>query len=205
MLMDDWNAGKPCSEDGIEFCSRCKPHEFGQVVYVTGGGSAFHKIATCKLLTGGLRSVERRSGTAGEVKGVATQEALGEGRFPCQSCFPSPTTSHSATAHRSPASSRPRSPSPRAAGTRRVRPQWIMERWMNKWGHFNQSQQAKFLKHPKIDEIAAHERNAIGRAISKDHKLDHIAEQLAWGRDSAAVLRASALNRCCFGPFLAQR
>jgi len=89
MRLEDWNNGEPCEDDQMSFCERCKPHPYPETVYVTGGGSAFHKDRRCDAMESGQRHVVARGGSPSEITAVGIQVALGrEGREPCQRCFP---------------------------------------------------------------------------------------------------------------------
>lgn len=84
-----WFEGKPCEEDNLPYCDRCKPHAYPKVVVVTHGwGYAFHRSVACEWLHRGQGSVERRGGEPAPVEAVAIQVALGMGKVPCQACFP---------------------------------------------------------------------------------------------------------------------
>ena len=85
-----WFEGKPCEEDYLAYCDRCKPHGYPKVVVVTlGWGYAFHRSAACEWLHRGQDSVERHGGEPAPVETVAIQVALGMGKVPCQACFAS--------------------------------------------------------------------------------------------------------------------
>jgi hypothetical protein len=88
MNEEDWDRGELCPADGLPFCERCKPHSYPNIVYITSGGSAFHKVRECRWLIKGQQSVERRGGISGEVKAVNVQYAIGSGYLPCQHCLP---------------------------------------------------------------------------------------------------------------------
>lgn len=84
-----WFEGKPCDDDGLVSCARCKPHDYPLVVVVTAGdGAAFHKSADCEWLLKGQSAVAAGGGQPAPVGQVNVQVALGAGRFPCLACFP---------------------------------------------------------------------------------------------------------------------
>jgi len=84
-----WFAGRACDQDNIEWCARCKPTGFPTTVYMTKGwSSAFHRSATCQMLSAGQRFVAAVGGNPASVEPTHIQVALGSGRFPCRSCFP---------------------------------------------------------------------------------------------------------------------
>jgi hypothetical protein len=82
-----WFAGERCKPDGLEWCSRCKPHNYPTTVYMTTGGSAFHKSRSCVALMEGQQKVADRGWQPAEVNPVNIQEALGSGRFACLVCI----------------------------------------------------------------------------------------------------------------------
>jgi hypothetical protein len=83
-----WYAGERCEPDGLEWCSRCKPHNYPTTVYMTTGGDAFHKSPSCVALMEGQQKVADRGWQPAEVNDVNVQVALGSGRFACLVCFP---------------------------------------------------------------------------------------------------------------------
>lgn len=89
MDLEAWESGDLCEEDGLAFCSRCKPSDLPSVVYVTtGSSSAFHARDSCEALKSGQDSVERRGGEPAPIKNVNVQIALGQGKVPCLVCMP---------------------------------------------------------------------------------------------------------------------
>ena len=167
----EWAAGRPCEEDGIEFCHRCKPHDYGQTAFVSDGGSAFHKSRDCPLLLEGQAKVARRGDLAAEVELVAVQQALGDDRSPCQHCYPK----------RLRAAPPPPPPKPKgkpSPSRRRTAPKWIAEKWMNRWGQLTDGEQKRFVTHPDMDEIASYDRESIKDAIRHEQKLRDVAVYL---------------------------
>lgn len=88
MDLDAWTAGAICEDDGIAFCHRCRPRDFPPLVFITSGGSAFHRTPTCELLASGQDRVAQRGGSPAVPEQVAVHVAIGLDRFPCQGCFP---------------------------------------------------------------------------------------------------------------------
>lgn len=88
MDLQEWTAGARCDADGIEFCHRCKPRALPELVFITGGGSAFHATGSCDLLRSGQQRVADRQGSPGTPSKVALQVAIGGGYLPCLGCFP---------------------------------------------------------------------------------------------------------------------
>lgn len=68
-----------------EFCHTCKHPE---PVYITGGGSAYHRSPDCEYLHEGQLAVERRGGTTEPVERVSQSKAEGMGRRRCRGCYP---------------------------------------------------------------------------------------------------------------------
>jgi len=85
---ESWFAGTPCDDDGLPFCNRCKPTHLPDVVYVSAGGSAFHRSETCSDLLSGQQYVQARGDQPSAVKPVPLQVALGQQRTPCLGCLP---------------------------------------------------------------------------------------------------------------------
>ena len=84
-----WFEGKPCEDDNLPYCRRCKPHPYPHTVVVTRGwGYAFHLSEDCVWLHRGQGSVERRGGEPAPVERVAIQVAFGLGKVSCLVCFP---------------------------------------------------------------------------------------------------------------------
>ena len=83
-----WFEGKPCEEDALSWCARCKPHPYPSVVVITmGWGDAFHKSEDCLWLVKGQHAVSARGGEVAPVQRVNIQVALGSGKLPCLWCF----------------------------------------------------------------------------------------------------------------------
>jgi hypothetical protein len=84
-----WYEGKPCEQDELPWCARCKPHPYPSVVVMTTGwGAAFHRSEDCIWLVKGQNAVVGRGGEAAPVQRVNVQVALGSGKLPCLWCFP---------------------------------------------------------------------------------------------------------------------
>lgn len=88
LSLDLWEAGTPCEADGIPFCKRCKPTDLPEIVFVSAGGSAFHRIPDCEGLAGGQRSVDRRGGDVAPITSIHRGLAIQTGRLPCLVCLP---------------------------------------------------------------------------------------------------------------------
>lgn len=72
-----------------DWCSICKNESRG-VVYLTGGGTAYHRTRYCTALVEGQEVVLRRGGTTERIRAVAyTSVELNE-RWPCKTCRPDP-------------------------------------------------------------------------------------------------------------------
>ena len=85
---DWWFDNQPCEADNLVRCSRCKPLDYPEIVYMTRGWSAaFHKSPCCEWLERGQKMVERRGGDPADVESVNIQVALGSGRQACLVCF----------------------------------------------------------------------------------------------------------------------
>lgn len=85
-----WDRGEPCEEDGLPFCSRCRPRDLPDRLYMTeGSGSAtFHTSPTCQALVEGENAVERRGGTKAPIIVIDRKRAASTGKLPCLRCFP---------------------------------------------------------------------------------------------------------------------
>jgi hypothetical protein len=84
-----WYEGKPCEQDALPWCARCKPHPYPSVVVITmGWGDAFHRSEDCIWLVKGQDAVVARGGEVAPVQRVNIQVALGSGKLPCLWCFP---------------------------------------------------------------------------------------------------------------------
>ena len=102
-----WFEGKPCEEDALPWCARCKPHTYPPVVVVTRGwGEAFHTSEDCPWLLKGQDAVVARGGEPAPVERVNVQVAIGSGKLPCLWCFPP------STRRRSPAGAIPQAAAP---------------------------------------------------------------------------------------------
>lgn len=84
-----WYEGRPCEQDELARCARCKPHPYPAAVVMTKGWSdAFHQSEHCAWLLQGQEAVLARGGGTAPVERVAVQVALGSGRSPCPWCSP---------------------------------------------------------------------------------------------------------------------
>jgi len=82
-----WRAGFPCDEHGEPFCVNCKPRELSQSVYVTSGGSAYHRTLDCKGLIDGQEFIAQRGGTPAIPTTMSVTAAKAENRSPCLICW----------------------------------------------------------------------------------------------------------------------
>ncbi len=57
-------------------------------VYITAGGSAYHRHDRCPALQQGQRRVERRGGHVAPVEPVPLSSDRLVGRYPCSECRP---------------------------------------------------------------------------------------------------------------------
>ncbi|KUN75776.1 hypothetical protein [Streptomyces griseoruber] len=71
-------------------CTECSPVPRGLTarVYVTQGGSVFHRATACEALRDGQRKARRFGRETHEPRQVALSVALAEGRGACIPCFP---------------------------------------------------------------------------------------------------------------------
>lgn len=66
------------------WCSVCRNRE---PVYVSGGGTHYHRTAACPSLMSGQDKVLRRGGVTAAVRNVTKSAALAECRVPCRTCW----------------------------------------------------------------------------------------------------------------------
>ena len=67
-----------------ETCSICRHPE---LVFITGGGTAYHHLPDCEHLVEGQRLVELRAGTTAPIQLVTVSKAEAIGRRRCRHCF----------------------------------------------------------------------------------------------------------------------
>lgn len=72
-------------------CPLCRPGKSG-VVYVTGGGSRFHRVRDCPALRKGQQSVLNRGGTPDLIQTAGPRSPALDWRNPCRTCFSSQAT-----------------------------------------------------------------------------------------------------------------
>ena len=82
-----WKAGQACDEHEEFYCPDCKPASEKQTVYISDGGTAYHKRADCAGLEDGQRYVENRGGTPSEIKAIQVSGAKSRGRQKCLVCW----------------------------------------------------------------------------------------------------------------------
>lgn len=87
MKNSDWSAGFNCEEHGEPFCFLCKPPAQRQVVYISAGGSAYHKHMSCNGLTEGQEAVKRAGGVTSPIEAVTISGALRRDRIRCLVCW----------------------------------------------------------------------------------------------------------------------
>lgn len=85
-----WRASFPCDAHGEPFCVPCKPRELSQSVYVTSGGSAYHRTLDCDGLVDGQAFIARRGGTPAIPMTMSVSAAQAENRSPCLICWQQP-------------------------------------------------------------------------------------------------------------------
>lgn len=73
---------------GIEaaWCSMCKNPE---PVFITGGGTHYHRTAACPSLRSGQDKVLRRGGVTAAIRRSTKSSALAMGRTACHTCWKS--------------------------------------------------------------------------------------------------------------------
>jgi len=77
---------------GLEksFCHTCLHPDH---VYVSGGGSAYHRRPDCRAMRHGQDRIERSGGITAAIQRVSQSRAEGMGRRRCARCFPAPCRS----------------------------------------------------------------------------------------------------------------
>ena len=70
----------------VATCSYCK--KAGPPVYVTGGGTRYHRTASCIALFEGQANVTARGGVPDEIRSVLPGAAILDDRSACKTCRP---------------------------------------------------------------------------------------------------------------------
>lgn len=86
-LESAWLTGEPCAIHGEPFCGACKPRGETQQVYISAGGSAFHKTLRCDKFKEGQALIAERGGTPAVPTTVSRGAAIAAGRSQCQGCW----------------------------------------------------------------------------------------------------------------------
>lgn len=84
-----WYEDRPCEDDALPWCARCKPHPYPSVVVMTRGAAT----RSTSLKTASGSSKARRQSWQEEAKlpsveRVKIQVAFGVGKLACRWCFP---------------------------------------------------------------------------------------------------------------------
>ena len=95
MDLVDWNEGKPCEEDGISFCAKCKPRKkrLPDHVYATPKGKLYHRNENCNSIYYGQIGASGKGHRKSKVQKLSLVEARKRHLQPCpqQFCFPKDT------------------------------------------------------------------------------------------------------------------
>jgi hypothetical protein len=71
-----------------EWCATCQAAgQYGPQVYISLGGSTFHRSPDCLSLEDGQSKVERSGRQVAPIEQVAPARAISIGRRPCLTCF----------------------------------------------------------------------------------------------------------------------